>query len=97
MSTNLRLDRIVGRMVFTANNRALGRVEEFRAEQEGTAWIVTGYVIGAAGLFERLGLGVWLVLGFGRSRGFFARWDQLELTNPDRPRLTCSVDDLQRL
>ena len=97
MSTSLRLDRLLGCKVLTANNRILGRVEEFRAERRGTAWIITEYVIGRAGLFERLGLGVRLVLGTHRSPGFVARWDQLDLTNPDHPRLTCSVEDLRRV
>jgi len=97
VTATLRLDRLLGRKVLTANNRSLGRLEEFRAERRGSAWVVTEYVIGSAGLLERLDLGVRLVLGIARPRGFIARWDQLDLTNPDRPRLTCSVDDLARL
>ena len=97
MTTSLRLDRLLGCKVLTANNRFLGRVEEFRAERRGPSWIVTEYVIGRAGLLERLGLSVRLVLGNGRSPGFVVRWDQLDLTNPDRPRLSCSVDDLRRV
>jgi hypothetical protein len=97
MSTSLRLDRLLGRKVLTRNNRALGRLEEFRAERQGTSWIVTGYVIGPAGLLERLGLGAGLVLGFKRSNGYVARWDQLDLSHPERPRLTCSADELERL
>ena len=97
MSTNLRLDRLLGREVLTANNRILGRVEEFRVERRGTAWIITEYLIGRAGLVERLGLGVRLILGNRVSQGFVARWDQLDLTNPDHARLTCSVEDLRRL
>jgi hypothetical protein len=96
MNPILRLDRLLGREVLTANNRPLGRLEEFRVERRGTAWIVTEYVIGRAGLFERLGLGVRLVLGIARGGGFVARWDQLDLTNPDRPRLACPVEELRR-
>lgn len=96
MSDTLRLDRLIGREVLTANNRRLGRLEDFRVEREGADWVVSECVIGAAGLLERLGLGLRLVLGSGR-RGVVARWDQLDLTNPDRPRLTCSVEELRRL
>lgn len=96
MSVILRLDRLVGREVYTANHRRLGRVHEVRAEVQGGAWVVTEYVIGVAGLMERLGLGVRLVLGFERPAGYIARWDQLELTNPDRPTLTCPVTELRR-
>jgi hypothetical protein len=93
----VRLDRLLGREVRTANHRRLGRVEEFRCERRGDDWVVTGYVIGAAGLSERLGLGVRLILGLTRSRGYLARWDQLDLSDPDHPRVTCPVDALQRL
>ena len=33
---------------------SLGRIEEFRAERRGQGWVVTEYVIGSAGLLERL-------------------------------------------
>ena len=68
MSTSFRFDRLVGREVHTANNRRLGRVEEFRAERHGEAWFISEYVIGTAGLLERLGLGVRLILGSGCGR-----------------------------
>jgi hypothetical protein len=96
MSTSIRLDRLVGRKVHTANNRRLGRVEEFRAERRGDAWFISEYVVGAAGVLERLGLGARLILGLKRAGGYVVRWDQLDLSNPERPRLTCAVADLRR-
>jgi len=96
MSASLRLDRLVGREVYTANNRRLGRLHEFRAERRDGGWIVTEYVIGVAGLVERLGLGVRLVLGLEPPSGYIARWNQLEFSNPERPTLTCPVSELQR-
>ena len=96
MTTEFRLDRLVGREVYTANHRRLGRLQEFRAERRGTAWIITEYVIGSAGLMERLGLGVRLILGIKRATGYVARWDQLDLLNFDRPTLKCAIEDLQR-
>jgi len=97
MTTSLRLDRLIGRQVLTANNRSLGRLEECRVARRGSAWVVTEWVIGPTGLFERLGLGARLLLGTVNGRSFLARWDQLDLTNPDRPRLTCAVEDLRRV
>ena len=96
MTTAVRLDRLVGCEVYTANHRRLGRLQEFRAERRGTSWVITEYLIGAAGLMERLGLGVRLILGIKRTTGYVARWDQLDLSNPDRPTLTCAVESLQR-
>jgi len=96
MTGEARLDRLVGREVYTANHRRLGRLEEFRAERRGTSWIITEYLIGAAGLMERLGLGARLIVGIKRPTGYIARWDQLDLSNPDRPTLTCAAESLQR-
>ena len=94
MSTGIRLDRLVGREVHTANNRRLGRLEEFRAERRGKDWYVSEYVVGTAGLLERLGLGLRLILGLERGAGYVVRWDQLDLSNADHPRLTCPVAEL---
>ncbi|HTK29666.1 MAG TPA: hypothetical protein VL309_08955 [Vicinamibacterales bacterium] len=93
----VRLDRLLGVPVVTANGRPLGRLEEFRAEQRGSDWVVTEYVIGAAGLLERLGLAARIVVGVRAGRGFVARWDQLDLGNPARPCLSCPVAELKRL
>lgn len=96
MTTTIQVERLLGREVRTLNNRRLGRLEEFRAERRGDDWFVVEYVVGAAGLLERLGLGARLVLGIHRVGVCVVRWDQLDLTDPKRPRLTCSVDELRR-
>jgi hypothetical protein len=96
MSQTLRVDRLLGREVHTADGRRLGRLEEFRAERRGHAWFISEYVVGAAGLVERLGLGVRLLVGADRPRGYVVGWDQLDLSDPDRPRLACAVQDLRR-
>ena len=96
MSVSLRLDRLLGRQVYTANNHRLGRLEEFRAERRGSGWVITEYVIGAAGTFERLGLGARLILGLEPAGGYIVRWDQLELGDPQRLRINCPVNELRR-
>jgi hypothetical protein len=90
------LDRLLGRMVLAGNNRPVGRLEEFHAERHGDDVEVLEFVIGSAGLLERLNVGLKAL--FGRSgSGRIARWDQIDFSDPDRPRLTCSVDDLKPL
>jgi hypothetical protein len=71
-------------------------LEEFRAEMRDGECIITGYVIGLAGLAARLGVGVRALFGLP-SAGYIARWDQIDLSNAEMPRLTCSVDELQQL
>jgi hypothetical protein len=92
----MRLDRLVGRMVMTANNRRLGRVEEIRAEKHGTGCVITAFVLGRAGLAERLGTGLRLLVGRKGPPGYVARWDQLDISDIERPRLLCKVDELVR-
>jgi hypothetical protein len=92
----VRLDRLVGREVIAANNQRVGRLEEFRASDRDGTYVVTEYVIGAAGLLERLGVGFKLLFG-RRGTGYVARWDQLDVSNPEHPRLTCRVEELQKL
>jgi len=91
----IRLDRLLGRNVRDTNGRRIGRLEEFRAEPRGQGIVVAAYVIGAAALLERLGAGLRLLVG-SHVRGYVARWDQLDISDPDHPRLTCAVKELER-
>ena len=92
----MRLDRVLGRRVIALNGRSIGRLEECRARKDPSGWIVTEYVIGAAGLWERLHIGARLVLGL-KMRGYVARWDQLALSDTAPIRVTCPVDELRPL
>jgi catalase len=57
------VDQVLGRKLLTANNRSLGRLEESHIERAGADWVTSEWVIGPAGLLERLGLGTRLLLG----------------------------------
>lgn len=92
----LYLDRLLGRTVVAGNNRRIGRLEEFRSQQRGDYFYIVELVIGSAGLLERLNVGVKALFGM-RSHGKVARWDQIDISDPERPRLTCSIDELRDL
>lgn len=92
----IHLDRLLGRVVLTRNNQSVGRLEDCRVEKRGHEWTIVEYVIGAAGLLERLGVGLKLVIGLWPG-GYVARWDQLDISDPERPRLTCGVEELRQL
>jgi len=95
-SDEVYLDDLLGRVVVARNNRAVGRLEEFHTEQHGDYFHIVEFVIGSAGLMDRLNMGVRALFGKGAS-GKIARPDQIDITDPTRPRLTCSIRDLQDL
>ena len=96
MSTReLRIEQILGREVRDRHGARVGRLEEFRTEQRGRETLIVEYLIGAAGLLERLGLGVRLIVG-AKVEGYVASWNQIDISDPERPRLTCSIADLRR-
>jgi len=92
---DVHVELLLGRRVLAANGRSIGRLEEIRAERHGAGCTVTGYVIGPAGLAERLSARLFPRLLLGTRHGFIARWDQIDLSDPRHPRLLCSVEELQ--
>ncbi len=94
MTREARVERLLGRPVVDARGRRVGRIEEIRAEREGGEWVVRGYVLGIDGLIERLAAGaiVQALLGAlaARRRRRTIGWDELDLTDPGRPRLAPS-------
>ena len=93
---DLPLDRLLGRRVLGRDNQPVGRLHEFRTERHANGYAVSDYVIGAGGLLERLGLALRLIVGL-RAHGRVARWDQLDISDPEHPRLTCNVEQLREL
>ena len=92
----LRIDRLLGRQVLATNGRPAGRLEEFHAEVRDGNCVITEYVIGSAGLIERLGVAAKGLFGLPR-HGYLARWDQIDFSNLEAPRLTCPVEELERI
>jgi sporulation protein YlmC with PRC-barrel domain len=91
------IEHLVGRRVLAANGRIVGRLEELVAEPQGEHYVVTEYHIGTAALRERLSARVAGLFSGPRLTGYRAKWNQVDLTNPEKPRLTCSVEDLRPL
>lgn len=93
----MRADLLLGTRVRSVEGTAIGRIEEMRAEREHGYWVVTEFHLGPTAMIERLAV---RHLGWtlpGRVHGYRVRWDQLDLTDPEHPRLTCGTDDLEHL
>ena len=96
------LELLLGRRVYALNGKSVGRLEEARAELKPGECRVTEFLIGKYALFERLSAWeiVRAILGlFGTifRSGYRVPWDKIDLSNPERLRLTCSVSELPRL
>ena len=91
MSRQVHLELLLGKPVLAQDGRRVGRIEEVRAGEQQE---ITEFLIGEGALLERLsaiGLFRW------KKKGYRVRWDQIDWSNMDRPRLTCPVSDLARL
>lgn len=92
-----RLELMLGRRVRTQDGRVIGRLEEFRAEREHDYYVVTEFHIGPTALIERLAVRHFGLTLPGRVHGYRVRWDQLDLDDPAHPRLTCPVEEIERM
>jgi len=95
VSTTLQAEHLLNRRVRAKNGHVVGRIEELRVEQRGDHYEVLEYVLGAGGLLERLAIASRSLFGY-HPQSLVARWDQIDLTHPNGPRLTCSAADLRR-
>jgi hypothetical protein len=91
------LQDLLGRRVRDAEGHVVGRLEEFRAEREGDHWVVTRYHIGPAALLERLAVRHFGITWGQRPHGYEAQWDQMDVSNPERPTLTCTREELRAI
>jgi sporulation protein YlmC with PRC-barrel domain len=95
------VEQLVGRRVLDTRGRPVGRLHEVRAERVEGDWIVTDYVLGVGGLIERLAAGALVASVLGawapRPKRHVIPWDALDLSEPERPRLTRPLTELRRL
>lgn len=99
--TEVKLELLIGRRVTDANDVRVGRIEEVVAERDGDELLVTEYHVGRYALFERFSI---RHFGIGLLRYLGARaqstdphkipWHKIDLSDPEHPRLTCSIDEL---
>ncbi len=97
MNVEVRLDDLLGRPVVDANAHTIGRIEEVQAERREGETVVTRYLIGTRALLERLSVEIWPVHVGGATGGYAARWDQVDISDPEHPRLTCDASELERI
>jgi len=100
--TEVNLELLLGRKVLQTDGKNAGRLHEIVAEQRGDEWVITEYHIGPTALLSRLSAfhlaaPLFRLLGADKDAGRRVPWDKLDLSDPDRPALTCPLDALPRL
>ncbi|HJP86378.1 MAG TPA: PRC-barrel domain-containing protein [Gemmatimonadaceae bacterium] len=98
---DINVELLLGTKVYDVNGEKVGRIEELRAEQKGKSCYVESYMIGASALVERMS--AWtLVRPIKRMlkarhvySAFEVPWQEMDLSDPKRPRLTIAKKDLR--
>jgi sporulation protein YlmC with PRC-barrel domain len=96
----IHVEQLLGRTVRDIDGRRAGRIEEVEAENSRHGCLVTGFVLGAEGLLQRLsfrGVAALFIPSLSAKAQKQAKavsWEQMDLTNPKRPRLRCRKEDL---
>jgi hypothetical protein len=99
----LHLERLLGRKVYDPAGKCAGRIEEVLVERRGDEWLVTEYLLGMEGLLHRLSVAgaaaalVRLLGGVGNPSSHRVPWAQMDLSDPEHPRVTCPADQLETL
>lgn len=102
-SRELHLELLLGKPVIDATGKRVGRIEEVRAEQQGNEWVIQEYLVGSTALLERLSawtIGLKILHLFGALKlygGYRVPWEKMDLTDPEHPRLHCSLEELNTL
>lgn len=91
------LELLLGRKVLDAEGKRVGRILAVRAETKGKDCVVREYLLGTAALLTRLGLSAQRLVGLPIHREpLCVPWDLMDLGDPERPRLTCRVEELKK-
>jgi hypothetical protein len=99
----IHVELLLGKRVRALNGRGIGRLEEVLAEEIRGQVFVKEFHVGTYAALERLaalGIGRAILRVFGVRQGaggYRVPWDNLDLSDPKRPRLLCAVDELRRV
>jgi hypothetical protein len=91
--TVVRFEDLLGRTVLAGNGRSVGRIEEVRVARHDGEYQVVAYLLGTRAVLERWSV-VQSVFGI-KGRKLIARWNQMDISNPERPILTCPLAEIE--
>jgi sporulation protein YlmC with PRC-barrel domain len=95
------LEQLIGTRVIDADGARIGPIEEVIAEEQNDEWVIKEYVVGRVALIDRLSarvLSQQVLRFFGAKThdGYRVPWEQMDLSDPLRPRLRCAKQELKK-
>ena len=98
MPRQIRVQDLIGRQVTDPNGQKAGRIETMFATWRGENCFIEEYHLGAAALLERLGITATRLIGWpGAREPLRVPWQQLDLSDPEHPRLRVPVAEVKRM
>lgn len=100
-SKRVRLHWLLGREVVDSNGDRVGHFEEAHARIVAGQCLVQEYLLGQTGMLERLSIAdlsmlpIRMLGGRRTAHGYHVPWDQMDLSNPKKPRLRCTCQQLR--
>ena len=95
-TAKVHFELLLGREVHDPDGVRVGRILSVIAEREGEDCVIREYHLGAAALLSRLGITALRLVGLHRHEPLRVPWDQLDLGDPEKPRLRCRAEELKR-
>jgi hypothetical protein len=97
----VQVQHLLGRKARDVDGRVVGRVEELLVEIRDGEFVVTEFHLGPAAAVERIvgvagQLPILKHIPRGQRVEYRVRWDQMDLTDLDHPRITVRRDQLDR-
>ena len=90
----LHVELLTGRKVVDRNGKKVGHIEEIVAEYRGPELIVREVHVGRRGFVERFSLREVFGLRMRGKTPNKLRWEDLDFSDPEHPRLKVSIDEL---
>jgi hypothetical protein len=92
---NVHVELLLGRRVRDADDKVIGRILAIGADRRG---VVEEFRLGPAALLSVLGISAAHIVGWPLSREpLRVPWQQLDLSDPEHPRLRCMLEELKKM
>jgi hypothetical protein len=92
----IHFEHLLGHQVRDPEGKRVGRILAVSTRRDGKDCVVHEYLLGTAALLTRLGISARRLVGLKiRRQPLCIPWDLLDLSDPGKPRLKCSREELR--